>query len=349
MQFALNQHKQLVNISQVTTSSDYYCVDCHCPLKVKTSKTGRRFFAHLGQGKHHGQTSEHLLGKQQICQWAAENGWNPQLEYYLPAINQRADIFLSYGNHPVAVEFQCSPLTLPSIQLRNRGYKSLGIHVRWLLGSSYGRRLSPSKIAQFTQYWHGNLVIPFWDIECCKIRYQRFYRTSFSQFRGDPAHLIRTQMLFLHRRKFQNYHIDLLRKRAYRQSHILSCCPLYAHDLIPTWPLFEGAELEWRVAVLLYLETLPIGTKFHVVKWQQLLSQQARWLDLPCLTPVQINRLHLAKINYYTTQLIQAGIVQKHSQIMTYAKAPHWFQSVDQKLLAISGRMGNTSAEFCNL
>lgn len=234
MQFALNQYKQLVNISHVIPSNKYYCVDCHCPLKVKTSKKGLKFFAHSGNSKHCGQTSEHLLGKQQIFQWAEKNGWHPRLEYYLPAINQRANIFLSYANRPIAVEFQCSPLTLQSIKQRNQGYHTMWIPVRWLLGSSYERRLSPPKIAQFTQYWHGQLVIPFWDTDCCKIHYQRFYRTSFSQFRGDPTHLIRKQILFLHRRKFQNHEITLLKEQAYRHYHILSCCPLYAHDIVPS-------------------------------------------------------------------------------------------------------------------
>lgn len=85
------------------------------------------------------------------------------------------------------------------------------------------------------------------------------------------------------------------------------------------------------------------------MKWQQLFSQQAKWLELPCLTPMQIQRLHLAQINDYTTQLIQAGIVQNNSQVMTYTKQPRWFKNIDHKLQAISERTQSTSAEFCNL
>lgn len=335
MQFALDQHQQLVNVCQAITGEPYYCVKCHRLLHIKKSVNGRPYYAHLSFRMQSGQTPEHLLGKRQIFEWADDLGWHPQLEYYLSAIEQRADIYLSIKNQAVAIEFQCSPLTMRQIKQRNAGYRSQNIVVRWLLGSPYERRLNSAKIAQFTQNCRGQFAVPFWSIERRRIVYHYFYRTSFSQLRGNQAKLVQLQCMALQGQGVKHPDLHFLRTRAYQQFHILSCCPFYAHDLTPHWPLFYGNEMEWRIAVLLKLERMTVGTRLSKEEWQALLIREGSWLEFPCLTFTQIRQVHYQRIQEFTSQLLAAGIIKKDFQKIIYVQTPKWFSSLDQKLRLI--------------
>ncbi len=85
-----------------------------------------------------GRLPKHLLGKQQIYEWAAQRGWQSQLEPYLKKIAQRPDILVQIHGQPLALEFQCSPLSVQRLQERNDGYHSQVIGVYWLLGQHTG-------------------------------------------------------------------------------------------------------------------------------------------------------------------------------------------------------------------
>lgn len=332
MQFALNQRDQLIHATQASADHQYYCLKCHQPLQVKTSRRGNQFFSHVSVHSPHGQTQEHLLGKQQIFMWALRHGWSPNQEYYLDQIDQRPDVYLSIHGQPVAIEFQCSPITLEKIQERNDGYRSLNIPFRWLLGSTYERKMSPAKIAQFTQTYQEQLVVPFWKTERECIAYHRYYRTSFSQFRGSKLALVKAQTLTLHRRRLTDQGLMELRSKAYQQGHILGCCPFFVHDLTPSWPLFVHTAIEWRLAVVLSMEKMKIGYEMSIHNWNHLLIECAQWLSFPCLNVRQVNRLKQQCIDQFTKQMIEIGIIKRNNSRIRYVQAPKWFNSVDDKL-----------------
>ena len=112
-----------------------------------------------------GETALHQRGKQQLAAWAHSRGWQPRLEVYLPAIQQRADLLVTIRGRQVALEFQCSGLSCQRLAARNAGYRQLGIHPVWLLGPAYRRSLRAAKRAQFTQLRGGRPVLLYWQVE----------------------------------------------------------------------------------------------------------------------------------------------------------------------------------------
>ena len=142
MQIGMNSHHELVHIKQARFGEQYICPECSQFLIIKTSQSGRPFFAHYHHSEYlRGESQNHELGKTQIFQWASQRGWDPQLEAYLPAIKQRPDVLLRINNKQIALEYQCSPLSLTKIKARNHGYQIQGISVRWILGPRYQRKL----------------------------------------------------------------------------------------------------------------------------------------------------------------------------------------------------------------
>lgn len=78
MKVAIDKNGNLAYINQASTNQSFFCPECHQPLIVKTSKKGRKYFAHYSRKvNHQGETSEHLTGKSQIYEWAKQNGWHP--------------------------------------------------------------------------------------------------------------------------------------------------------------------------------------------------------------------------------------------------------------------------------
>lgn len=118
---------------------------------------------------------KHLLGKEQIYKWAQQCGWQPQLEPYLKEIAQRPDILVRIHGQPMALEFQCSPLSVQRLQERNDGYHSLGIGGYWLLGPTYCRHLRQGVISQFTQMNDGQSHLAFWRLDSQQIEIRRDY------------------------------------------------------------------------------------------------------------------------------------------------------------------------------
>lgn len=146
----------------------YECPICHEPVYLKKGKINAIHFAHYGNSlcvNSEGETAEHIRGKMQLFDWADTKGYKPKLETYIPAIRQRPDIMLAVNGAKVAIEFQCSPLSLERIVERNAGYRQQNIQVWWILGSPYLKKsLSRKKIAQFTLYYHGQVHLLYWNV-----------------------------------------------------------------------------------------------------------------------------------------------------------------------------------------
>lgn len=79
-----------VNASNARQGEKYYCPECGEKLILRKGKTKIAHFAHYSKSKclfGEGETYEHLLGKQQIFEWARAQGWNAELEVYIAELN----------------------------------------------------------------------------------------------------------------------------------------------------------------------------------------------------------------------------------------------------------------------
>lgn len=333
MLMALDKQGILIHVHQAVINDQYYCPDCHQELVIRHRKGGDIFFAHYDPNhEQSGESVEHLTGKQQIYEWASSHGWNPRLEVYLPTIDQRADVLLIINGQRVAIEFQCSPLTIEQIQERNEGYATEKITVKWLLGQRYQRKLRPQKIAQFTQF-HNQFGLPFWDVAQNKLKYKYDYQQcSFGVTNSSRTGTIRYQTMRLQRVRNQ---LRKLFDFAYQNGHIASCCPLFVHDLMKRWPVMRQPVLEWRIHTLVALEQLPVGTSMTNSAWQSWLAHQADWLSFPCLSHDLVNYLRQQVINDWQQALLNAGVIQELTNGVRYCRVPRWFSNIDQKLMKI--------------
>ena len=196
---------QLVLAENAKSDMAYYCPGCGQGVILRRGKHKITHYAHKKGndcGFSEGETLEHLKGKEQIYQWAQKHHWNPQLEVYFPTITQRPDILLEINGQTVAVEFQCSPLSLEKLLARNEGYRQLRIPVWWILGSPYLRNLGNKKIVQFTQIFRRQFVLLFWDVKRAQLVIdQKYWRCSYSRLKYDKKTILMYQIKILNKKQ----------------------------------------------------------------------------------------------------------------------------------------------------
>lgn len=91
-----------------------------------------------------GETEEHLKGKLELAKYLKKSEEMVQLEAYLPDLKQRPDILIEKSNEKIAIEFQCSPITIEKMTERTQGYLEADYDVIWILGThfSYKKHLT---------------------------------------------------------------------------------------------------------------------------------------------------------------------------------------------------------------
>lgn len=116
----------------------YYCPGCGADLVLKAGEVKIPHFAHRSladcDASSEPETSLHLHGKLQLQEFFSRLNYSTELEKYLPAIKQRADLFV---NQNMAIEFQCSAISASQIRLRTEGYRSIAIESQWILSARF--------------------------------------------------------------------------------------------------------------------------------------------------------------------------------------------------------------------
>ncbi|MCH3922471.1 competence protein CoiA [Limosilactobacillus sp.] len=338
----------LVLAADARAGESYCCPGCRETVILRRGRCKIAHFAHRPGSHCHlseGETPEHLLGKTQLLEWAQRRGYQPRLEVYLPAIAQRPDLLLTVGTRSVALEFQCSPLSLRRLRERNAGYRQLGIPVRWLLGAPYRRNLHSQKVAQFTQLVGGEMGLLFWNTtRSCPEVDRHFARCSLiSAQRRRPEEIVRLQMNRLARLQYQ-HPTPAIQALACRSPVLpLATCPLICHDLAPSWPLLATPPILWRLAVVKALMDL---SPFHFwprSAWYGWLEQAGplEWLGYGCLNARQ---LHARFLRNFTAELVAAGILAPVATGWVLLARPRWFASPAEKLAVV--RRGGLSPRF---
>lgn len=123
--------------------STFYCPICQTEVIVRAGPKVIPHFAHrsvvkcLAKG---GEGAYHEQGKLILYNWLQQQGYHVNLEYYLPDIKQRPDLFVQIGKKKIAIEFQCVALSTKEIMKRNAGYHRLRITPIWILGANLYKR-----------------------------------------------------------------------------------------------------------------------------------------------------------------------------------------------------------------
>ncbi|MBB1096316.1 competence protein CoiA [Limosilactobacillus agrestis] len=335
---------QLVLAENAKSELEYYCPGCRKGVILRQGTHKITHYAHKKRnecGFSEGETLEHLKGKKQIYQWAQKHHWNPQLEVYFPTIAQRPDILLKINGQTVAIEFQCSPLSLERLLARNEGYRQLKIPVWWILGSPYLHNLRNKKIVQFTQIVKKQFVLLFWDVKKAQLVInQKYRRCSYSRLKYDKKTILMKQIEMLKKKQyhFPSKEIKELSLTTFKHTgHALSECPLVCHDLIASWPAMAIPVIIWRIGVILELTKYPLFYFWKKKEWENLLMKvnESDWLIPGCLSPEMIRN---NVIDQYTSELIDYKIILKKGNQFVLVHRPQWFNDSQLKLQLINDK-----------
>ncbi|MBY6272216.1 MAG: hypothetical protein CW346_08395 [Bacillaceae bacterium] len=130
------------SLGKIKRETSFFCPACGEPVILKTGAKKVPHFSHYRHCpvKPEGETETHLLGKKWLFEWLEKQGYRPQLEYFLPDLQQRADVFFERAGKKYALEFQCSPLSLSLLTDRDESYRRSGIIPLWIVLDSRIRK-----------------------------------------------------------------------------------------------------------------------------------------------------------------------------------------------------------------
>lgn len=136
--FHLTSKYPLDELQKLKKQQSFFCPQCKEQLLLKAGQIKIPHFAHQKNSEcdslfSEGESAAHLLGKQQLFHHFSNLQLRTVLEPYLPQLQQRPDLLLTFKNRQYAVEFQCSPIAKPSFQQRTSGYLHANITPIWIL------------------------------------------------------------------------------------------------------------------------------------------------------------------------------------------------------------------------
>lgn len=119
----------------IKKSTQFHCPTCGSSVIMKVGEVKLPHFAHKSlshcDSYSEPESSLHLQGKNLLYRFFKSRNLTVELEKYLPAIRQRADLLV---NGHIAVEFQCSSIPASQVASRSHGYSRSGMSTIWVSG-----------------------------------------------------------------------------------------------------------------------------------------------------------------------------------------------------------------------
>lgn len=155
MFFASTQTNEKISAADHTPGTPVVCPGCEDPVFLKRGPKILPHFAHYAGADcrqfSEGETTRHLLGKQRLYAWLTNQDISVEMEAWLPELQQRPDLLVTYDNRRIALEYQCSPIPFYRLKERTEGYTQNGYEVYWICGIDYVPATYTEKIAAFRQ------------------------------------------------------------------------------------------------------------------------------------------------------------------------------------------------------
>lgn len=332
-------NEKLVVAGTKLAKSVFNCPACGQRVFLRNGAIKIAHFAHAKGAEcvaSEGETREHLLGKKQLYHWAQQHNLEPKYEVYLPKIKQRPDLLVKMNGQLVALEYQCSPISLHRLQERNAGYHQLKMPVWWILGRPYQqRRLSAAKVAQFTQTVFGNFKLLFWSTtKRTFVHGQNYLKLDFCQANDlvTQKQIILQQTKNIERRVMAgDQKILPIVQQCYQAGHLFVGIPIVGHCTINQWPCTLYGLTVWQTQVLLALEKIKLHQIWSLGNWLAWLNQIApeQWLTFPCLLPM--NQIKMKYLLQFTTRLKNYRIITVDTSVC-YINTPEWFSDGTAKI-----------------
>ncbi|WP_017726938.1 competence protein CoiA [Halalkalibacterium ligniniphilum] len=157
--FSLTDGWKKHQLIELRNQNMFVCSVCQQPVQLKLGSKRQWHFAHYKESpcmiEHEAESPYHLAGKKLLYEWIRKQTVDVALEVYLPIIQQRPDLLIRKDNQLYALEFQCSPLSIETIQARTTGFQRHRIQPIWLFGGNRLTRHGPSRFTVRHFEWYG--------------------------------------------------------------------------------------------------------------------------------------------------------------------------------------------------
>lgn len=354
MLFALYNDKLVHANDQIDNLNEFKCVDCDQRVALRRGSKKIAYFAHLKNNctfELDNESTEHLTGKMYLKEIFSKYG-NSELEVFLPAIKQRADVLVTMNNgKKLAIEYQCSEITKLSVLKRTNGYAKLNIKVLWILGPKYlSKNITKALIGRFNNAYlvflkenHNGLIIKynFRIIDFKKITYQAKNFSDqelFVKFVKDlrSGKFNSLQPIIKNNFKLQTLKINQalvknkpewvqIQKMCYVQKLNLAGAPWICHPKTELPPYLKEFNIMWRVKCILKLNKLKLGVKLTVLKFKKLLAKCGSWVD------VSEEMMNVCVSNFINELIDEQIIVIKNNMLINNRRVK-WFSDADDKI-----------------
>lgn len=324
---ALNKKEEIVTAERNLCKTEYfYCPSCKGRVCLKAGEIKRPHFAHYRNGVCHtfseGETEEHLEGKLQLATYLKMKEKNVQLEAYLPELQQRPDILFEKDNRKIAIEFQCSSISIERIVERTQGYLDANYEVIWILGNhfNYTNKLTAFHMAcLYLNFDSDRLMLIHYDAytDSMSVRYD-FKVLSNGQMscKLNQMNLNEKKSIKLTRQKkfkvsekifkdIESKHEQLMRAVRYpipkmqvfleliyfNKENTVSI-PREIYQYLPSEWMIQTHPMDWKYRFILWIESFP-EKKILTMKMLEL------WID---------NQIEAKLVVYYGSPQIKAKI-----------------------------------------
>lgn len=351
MLVALNQQLQLKTLLQYSKTElqqlrrqQWFCPQCRQPVFLRAGQTCVPHFAHYRRSNcqlaH--ETALHLAGKQFLYRYFNQRHYQCQLEYFLPTIQQRPDLLLTRGEQRLAVEYQCSPLSLAQLQQRTVGYQSIQLPVLWILGPGYLPNKLQNRQLRFLNY---TADLGYYLLFLTASQFLLWHHVqqqglplqySYQVHQLNPATPLKTKPLqqqtliqqldYLQRQLYQGRLFwQKLQLACYQQRRHLLLAPLWCHQSKRTLPLLKCSTFALRVYFLLAFEQQP------VIQPQALTQFRHQHQRLFQATGRQFGQQQVTVLTNLVNDLVAQGYLKAVRQGWQWQRWPAWFDSFQVK------------------
>lgn len=163
---ALDKNGQLINLLEKSVKKgSFFCPACKTPVYFKNGPIKMPHFAHASLKSCHSwsenESIQHLSLKKILYQWFSRTE-KVEVEKYLPQLEQTPDLLV---NDRIAIEIQCSSLSLTRLHERTENYRVHGYYVIWLMGRDLWLKEQLTALQKNLMYFSKNRGFYFWELD----------------------------------------------------------------------------------------------------------------------------------------------------------------------------------------
>ena len=372
MLIALNEKRELCFANKkLLKTRQYYCPSCKERVYLKIGKIMRPHFAHYQnkncQAYTEGETEEHLTGKLDLATYFKNLNYKVELEPYLNHLNQRPDLLIEKDQKKIAIEFQCSSISLEQIEKRTKGYLSSGYLVIWILGSFFTYRQKLTNMHKASLYYSlkfDNYLLFTYDVVSqTLVIHHNFQIDSYGKMHCiqeslaviDPSKInLDFQKKLINPRSYRSSisqgHYQLTKNAHYANTKVLDFLSLIYENQeniisIPT-EIYQRVSSEWII------QTFHMAWKYRLLKWieshcvreiitenslrywinEKISREEIHFSSIPEIN----NHVSLTPFYEFLDYLATTGVVKKMANTnrkWSYQKPANRFKYLEDKLI----------------